>query len=390
MSAAAAGTTTEGLVFGGEPAKAITEFWNGSSWTEVADLSTGREKLAGNGTSVAGLASGGDTPPNSALTEEFTQASSPVLVEGMIFLSGGTTLKGFGKAAGIPSATWASGGNLNQGRSTYKGSATNGTQTATMTAGGDYPPGNVVALTELYNGTSWTEVNDLNVPTASMGGAGTQTAALNFGGLPPTGPGATNESWDGTSWTEVNDLNTARGNMASFGLQTAAISAGGRTPTKANVESWDGTSWTEVSDLNTARYDAAGVGTTPSGLVAGGDAAGDSTSGSNTVESWNGSDWTEIAEINTSRWGLSGGGVDDSNAIVFSGGNFPPGYKVLTEFWNGSSWTEVADMSVARALGSSSGSAASAVAMGGQGTSINQATTEEWTADAALSTITVS
>ena len=145
-----------------------------------------------------------------------------------------------------------------------------------------------------------------------------------------------------------------------------------------------------MSDINTSRYDAAGIGRAASGLLAGGDAAGDSTSGSNTVEEWNGTSWTEIAEINTSRWGLSGAGVDSTNAIVFSGGNFPPGYKVLTEFWNGSSWTEVGDMSVARALGSSSGSAATAVAMGGQGTSIDQATTEEWTSDSAISTVTVS
>ena len=166
---------------------------------------------------------------------------------------------------------------------------------------------------------------------------------------------------------------------------------GGGTPSAtAKAESWDGTNWTEVSDINTSRYDAAGIGRAASGLLAGGDAAGDSTSGSNTVEEWNGTSWTEIAEINTSRWGLSGAGVDSTNAIVFSGGNFPPGYKVLTEFWNGSSWTEVGDMSVARALGSSSGSAATAVAMGGQGTSIDQATTEEWTSDSALSTVTVS
>jgi hypothetical protein len=40
-------------------------------------------------------------------------------------------------------------------------------------------------------------------------GAGTNTAALAFGGnIPPT-TGAT-ETWNGTNWTEVNDLNTAR------------------------------------------------------------------------------------------------------------------------------------------------------------------------------------
>ena len=392
----ACGTVTAGLFFcGNDPVVANTEDWNGTVWTEVNDLSTARKEAAPSvaGTSTVALASGGHTDAaKSGATEDWSCPSVPHLNEGDIFLSAGSALKGFGKSAGIPAATWSSGGSLNQGRTTYQGSATSGTQTATMTAGGNTPalsPANT-DLTELYNGTSWTEVNELNESIANMGGAGTQTAALNFGGLPPTGPGATNEEWDGTSWTEVNDLNTARGSVASFGLEPAAICAGGRTPTKANVESWDGTNWTEVSDINTSRYDAAGIGRAASGLLAGGDAAGDSTSGSNTVEEWNGTSWTEIAEINTSRWGLSGAGVDSTNAIVFSGGNFPPGYKVLTEFWNGSSWTEVGDMSVARALGSSSGSAATAVAMGGQGTSIDQATTEEWTSDSALSTVTVS
>ena len=50
------------------------------------------------------------------VTEEwsFPPPTAAVLTEGSLFLSGGTTLKGFGKAAGIPAATWASGGALNQ------------------------------------------------------------------------------------------------------------------------------------------------------------------------------------------------------------------------------------------------------------------------------------
>src|SRR5210317_570145 len=53
---------------------------------------------------------------------------------------------------------WSTGGNLNTARYTIFGS---GTQTTGLVAGGDLDPG-VVANTELYDGTSWTEVNDLN------------------------------------------------------------------------------------------------------------------------------------------------------------------------------------------------------------------------------------
>ena len=42
-------------------------------------------------------------------TEEWSFPSAAILTEGDIFLSGGTTLKGFGKAAGIPCCTWSSG-----------------------------------------------------------------------------------------------------------------------------------------------------------------------------------------------------------------------------------------------------------------------------------------
>jgi hypothetical protein len=42
------------------------------------------------------------------------------------------------------------------------------------------------ANTESWNGTSWTELNDLNTARRLLGGSGTNTAALAFGGfLPP-------------------------------------------------------------------------------------------------------------------------------------------------------------------------------------------------------------
>jgi hypothetical protein len=54
-------------------------------------------------------------------------------------------------------------------------------------------------------------------------GAGTQTAALAFGGTSTANTGAT-EEYDGTNWTTSNPLNTARSELAGAGTQTAAIS----------------------------------------------------------------------------------------------------------------------------------------------------------------------
>jgi hypothetical protein len=43
-------------------------------------------------------------------------------------------------------------------------------------------------------------------------GAGTQTAALAFGGATPPATAAT-EEYNGTSWTSVNSMNTARSEL---------------------------------------------------------------------------------------------------------------------------------------------------------------------------------
>jgi hypothetical protein len=71
---------------------------------------------------------------------------------------------------------------------------------------------------------------------------------------------AETESWNGTSWTEVNDLNTARFGVMATGTQTAALAAGGDSDS-ANTESWNGTSWTEVADIKHKIWFAGGSGT---------------------------------------------------------------------------------------------------------------------------------
>ena len=69
---------------------------------------------------------------------------------------------------------------------------------------------------------AWATANDMNTARQSLGGTGTQTAALAFGGN--VSPQGQTESYDGTSWTEVNDLNTARRGMGSAGIDNTCIS----------------------------------------------------------------------------------------------------------------------------------------------------------------------
>ena len=87
------------------------------------------------------------------------------------------------------------------------------------------------------------------------------------------------ELWNGSSWTEVNDMNTARNGHGSMGTSTKAMACGGYSGTAGvgPTEQWNGTSWTEVNDLNEGRQigAAAGASTTSAGLYFGGWGPGD-------------------------------------------------------------------------------------------------------------------
>ena len=265
---------------------------------------------------------------------------------------------------------WATGGSLNTGRNNSASAAAD--NTAALVSGGN--PN--LAITESYNGSSWTEVNDLNTARDYLCGSGTSTSALDWGGNPAV---AITESWNGSSWTEVNDLNTARGQLGGAGdNNTSAIAFGGQGVV-ANCETWNGTVWTEVNDLNTARDYLAGGGTVTSALAFGGEPVSPAVQAY--TESWNGSSWTEVSDMNTGKSGPFGAGESNTAALA-SGGEIPTGagggVAAITELWNGSGWTEVADMSTARGVGaiSNSGTTSSAINIGGNSTP--KADTEEW------------
>ena len=73
-----AGTGDSAIVFGGTnfPSTTLytlTESWNGTSWTEIGDMATGREGGASGGNSRSSLLAGGSLgTPVTAVTEEWT------------------------------------------------------------------------------------------------------------------------------------------------------------------------------------------------------------------------------------------------------------------------------------------------------------------------------
>ena len=383
-----AGTQTSALLYGGSiydssGPNARTESWNGSAWTELADLGTGRSTGGSAGTDNTSAMYFGGQSPTTGSTEQWTTAFTPTtfakITQGQLYFN--STTNTFKETiSDVPGATWASGGTFPRSNAGVGGA---GTQTATLAFGGDPP---TTADTQEYNGSSWSEGGDMNVAAYYRFGAGTQTAGLAAGG---TAFLANTETYNGSSWTEVNDLNTARSYaIYSNGTQTAAIFAGGddaASTGSALSETWDGSSWTEGADLNTAREGLGGFGISTSALVFGGTLP---PGRKDETESWNGTAWTEVANLNDSRSFLGGGGSNNSSGIGFGGD--APGFSAKTELWNGSSWTEVNDLSTGRTHLGNAGTVIASIAFSGTVSGSNTNATEEWTADLANKTITAS
>tara|TARA_R110002111_G_scaffold258765_1_gene328119 strand:- start:138 stop:554 length:417 start_codon:yes stop_codon:yes gene_type:complete len=113
------------------------------------------------------------------------------------------------------------------------------TTAALFTGGNDGPPTpDDTGATEIFNGTAWTEVNDMNSVKQYCGGAGTITDGIAFG--TNNAPTSTNtEEWDGTSWTEVANLATGRNSFTgAAGSGSLAFAAGGNPGNVTATEEW--------------------------------------------------------------------------------------------------------------------------------------------------------
>ena len=111
-------------------------------------------------------------------------------------------------------------------------------------------------LTSLVAGGAWASAPSLNTGKIRGMCAGIQTAAIAAGGYQAED---TVEEYNGTAWSEENDMLEGRdygGNH--FGTSTAALFVSGANGSPwpnvmTNVEEWNGTSWTEGTNVLTAR-----------------------------------------------------------------------------------------------------------------------------------------
>ena len=122
----------------------------------------------------------------------------------------------------------------------------------------------------------WSNVSPLNVARCGLTGAGaSNTAALAFGGRTivdvcgNVSAVACTESYNGTSWTAGGSLGTARGYLAGAGTNTAALAFGGATgAVNACTESYNGSTWTAGGAMGTARNSLAGDGASNTAALA--------------------------------------------------------------------------------------------------------------------------
>jgi len=311
-----------------------------------------------------------------------TDLTASTATEGEVFYS--DTDKEF--KVGVIVEAWASGGNINLARDQLGGA---GTQTAGLIFGGNasMPPGSASDSprneSEEYNGTSWTEGSNLNTSRTSLGGAGTQTAGLGFGGYTyPNNRSVASEEYDGSSWTEGDNLNQSRSNIGGLGIQTAAIAYGGRDDASppnsyANTEIYDGSSWTALPSLNQALQfsPTAGGGTTTAAVVT-------TATGSPLVdytEEFDGSSWTDVGKKGTARYTVSGAGIQTAFLAIGGGDNL-----ANVELYDGTSWVTQASITTGRSNGAGGGTSASAFIAGGA--SPDKANTEEFTAETSAET----
>ena len=283
----------------------------------------------------------------------------PAPVNGQMWYNSTTrVMKGFTSS---PAGTWSTAANMNTARHSGIMSAGANAEAALGFGGGPPPAPTAVAITESWNGSTWTEVADLNSKRASGGGAGNYTSAIAAGGDQYSG---TSESWNGSSWTNItsspNTGHTQQG--AGSDNEDAILFGGSPYAVNNNSDYWNGSSWTELANLNTARQVGGGSGKAYTAALAIGGT--NPTPGSLAiVESYNGSSWTEIADLNLARAYMGADGTQTST-LAF-GGNNPPNLAV-TESWNGTSFTETGDLNTARSyLGRGGASNTSALAFSG-------------------------
>jgi len=402
------GTSTAGIAFGGQaPTNSTVEELDGTTWTSgTAMPTTGHNMPTGVGAQSSAFALPGVMPSTTSTFKydgtTWTADASTATPRSGRLSSGGTQTSCV--LAGAPSngtateeytfgintvtgAAWATGGALNTGRN---GLGASGTQTAGLAAGGNLGPSKV-DNSEEYDGTSWTEGDNLTTARGELAAAGNspQTASLVFGGTTsssPDNPGITNasEEYNGTSWSSGNVMNYSSRNLGGLGVQTSAVSAGGLGPPTylATTGEYDGTNWTAGTSLPAGLQDNQGMTgvSQTQGLLAGGE--GPPGAATTATLEYDGTNWTAGGSLPATVYGNGAAGIQ--TAALSFGGN---GDKTATQGYDGTAWSTRPSLATGRNRVGGLGTNTAALAVGGlTSPGAVQTLTEEFTSNTETAT----
>ena len=220
-----------------------------------------------------------------------------------------------------------------------------------------------------HSGTIKTTAGGVFSTGASLGrtvrflsGLGSVNAAHAIGGNAINTPQALSEEYDGSSWSEGGELPAANTLGGTSGTVNAGLYFGG-FPQGDETFTYNGSNFSETTDLP----GSSGAGTVGAGSNQGSALAmiGTSANQLNDAYEWNGSNWSEISAIGTNRGRNQGGGESSEAALVVGGDDTPTCVKTnQTEIWNGSNWSDVASTSHARRYGAFAGTTNDGIVMG--------------------------
>ena len=282
-------------------------------------------------------------------------------------------------AVGTDYSGWNVGPNCNNAAQ-HPGNA--GTTSAGLTWGG-HIPGGAHEKTEEYNGTAWTQVNNMLTVRNAMGSSGTQTAGLSWAGLIPSGSNATHE-YDGTSWATSGNFPASAEYSSGFGTQSNTTSAAGE-PYSTNCYEYNGSSWSTGGTRATSTKQCAGSGATGSaGLVMGGY---HSPNYINNTEEYNGTAWSAGGD-GPYPWMSECGTWGTLTATVGCGGycgvrNNDVGIVDWTGIYDGTAWSAAQTMITAKSGHNGTGLGSTSSGMITQGYSYGQSkeTCEEFSSN---------
>ena len=358
-------TGNEGQVWYNSTTGTLRSLVQLKAWSAAGNLPVAKNEAASDGTTTAGWTAGGSNTPaaNTGLntTEEYS---------------------GY---------TWASGGNLNTGRTGLGGSGF-GTQTAAAVSGGftqgpSGPTRVMFANTEEYNGSAWTSVTSMPTSLSNVAQCGIQTAGLSFGGgsgyaLPSV---ATTLEYDGTNWTSGGNLNTAAVYQAA-GIQTAALGMLANDTTGKGTEAYNGSTWTAVANRNTGRAQIVGFGTQALATIAGGYSAGPGSPQFTETEQWDGTAWSiSPATLGTATRTGMGIGTQGSGTSGLLAGGFSTNYLADTQEFNSTifspatgAWASGGNLNTARSSLAGAGTQTASLAFGGYNGTANVTSSESY------------